>query len=339
MSARDSLYQVGAFVLIVAVVLGGTAIAGTMSTTPTHDVPAVENEQFQPQSILPSETSETGSIEMSSDAEGKTILVDAGHENRISDSKLHPLVSTLVENGHEVVFFDRQDRELNASLRKADAFVVMNPRQRYSDEQVAGIEKFEDAGGRVLLMSDPAQTRIGGSFFMVSVEQVGAKDTALSSPFGVAFNPGYVYNMQENANNFKSVYAEASGNGDLADGVDRVVFREAAPVATGNGGVVLTGLDGTTLSTTRKTGSYAVAVRNGDVAAVGDTDFLAPENAYVADNDVFIGNLADFLVSGDKEPGAPSTPGPERPARPGGAPGEPPSGDAPRPAPTPTPAP
>jgi hypothetical protein len=80
----------------------------------------------------------------------------------------------------------------------------------------------------------------------------------------------------------------------------------------------MVGSEGTTLSSTRRTGEYAVAVRNGDVAAIGDTSFLAREDVYEADNEVLVGNLADFLVSGDKEPGAPAEPEPDRPAGPTG---------------------
>ena len=53
------------------------------------------------------------------------------------------------------------------------------------------------------------------------------------------------------------------------------------------------------------------------MAVIGDTSFLNPENAYRADNNVLIGNVADFLVEGNvsenpfQEPptGGGSTPG------------------------------
>jgi hypothetical protein len=47
---------------------------------------------------------------------------------------------------------------------------------------------------------------------------------------------------------------------------------------------------------------------------------------------VLIGNLADFLVDGEKRPGAPAEPGADEPRRP-------PTGDGPAPGPQPTPAP
>jgi hypothetical protein len=68
--------------------------------------------------------------------------------------------------------------------------------------------------------------------------------------------------------------------------------------------------------------AYGVAVRSGDVAMIGDTDFLTPESAYVADNEVLVGNIADFLVSGDKTENAPAPPS-EGPGPGGSAPAPP----------------
>jgi hypothetical protein len=73
------------------------------------------------------------------------------------------------------------------------------------------------------------------------------------------------------------------------------------------------------------------------VTAVGDTSFLSRENAYDADNEVLIGNLADFLVTGDKAEGAPKPPGADAPnggtgPAPGSGPTEPPREPTPAPA-------
>jgi hypothetical protein len=144
---------------------------------------------------------------------------------------------------------------------------------------------------------------------------------------------------------FKSVSAEPADETELTEGVDRLVLREAVPVVAGGNATAVAGDVGeTTLSTTRRDGHHTLVARSGGVVAVGDTDFVRSENAYVADNEVFVGNLADFLVGGDKEPGAPKPPGDDE-QRPPGAPGPrpaPPSpgggsgGDGPTPTPTPT---
>lgn len=313
----SALRYAGVFTLVVVVIVGGAA-AVPFATGDDTTRPDATNEQFQPGTILAEQAEEAGQVTMDSDVESKTILVDTGHANDVSRSDLKPLLSTLVANGHEVRFYTRESGPLNRSLRDADAYLVVNPRQPYTAAQVDGVEAFADAGGRVLLMSDPPTAQVTGGLLLASYQQVSYKQTAVGSPLGVAFGSGYLYNMGENANNYQSIYA-TGGDAPVAEGVDRAVMREAVPVVHDGGAVGLTATEGTTLSTTRDTGTYATLVQNGNVVAVGDTDFVDPADAYDADNEVLIGNLADFLVTGDKEPGAPQRPGasgPEQPPQP-----------------------
>ncbi|AZH24395.1 DUF4350 domain-containing protein [Haloplanus aerogenes] len=341
MSAPKSRLAV-VFVVIVAAIVGGAAVApyalGSADDGDSDPV-SVENQQFQPGTILPDETTEEGEISMESDATGKTVLVDVGHENGISKTQLEPLLSTLVENGHQIRFYRGQRQSLNESLRSADAFLVASPQRRYTSDELAGVEAFTDAGGRVLVMGDPPSVQASGGllFGLGSLQPTAPRTTALGSTYGVAYGSGYLYNMDENDNNYKSIYARPTADTDLTAGVDRVVMREAVPLRTTGATRALVGTDGTHLSTTRDPGQYAVLARSGNVTAVGDTDFVTRENAYDADNDVLIGNLADFLVSGDKRPGAPRPPGADQPQRPPAG-GESGGGGQPTPPPTPAPA-
>jgi hypothetical protein len=324
------------FVVIVVVVVGGAAVApyALGSGGGGDDPTTVENQQFQPDAVLPDETPEEGDVSMDSDASGKTVLVDVGHANAVSETDLEPLLSTLAENGHRVRFYRGQRRSLNESLRSADAFLVVSPRERFSSDELAGVEAFTDAGGRVLVMGDPPSVQATGGLLLGlgGLQETGPQTASLGSTYGVAYGSGYLYNMEENDNNFKSVYARPAGGSDLSDGVDRVVMRGAVPIRTDGATRALVASQGTRLSTTRDTGQYAVVVRNDNVAAVGDTEFLTRENAYDADNEVLIGNLADFLVDGEKAAGAPAEPGSDRSAENG--PSEPPR----TPPPTPVPA-
>ncbi|MFB6122411.1 MAG: DUF4350 domain-containing protein [Haloferacaceae archaeon] len=327
MSARSVANHLAVFVVVVGLVVAGAAAAPVVVDSGNTEYTQITNEQYQPNNILPEETAEEGSITMNSDASGKTVLVDVGHENAVSADDIQPLVSTLVENGHEVRFYRGQRTSLNESLRNADAYVVVNPQRRHTNAQLAGVKAFTEAGGRVLVVGDPPSVSVSGGLLFASLQQTSAKHTSLASQYGIAFDAGYLYNMEDNDNNFKSIYATSDASTSLSEGVSRVVMRSAAPVTTASGETALVGSEGTTFSTTRKSGEYAVAVQSGNVAALGDSDFLARENAYDADNEVLIGNVADFLVSGDKEPGAPKPPnaGSEGPTRP------PTGGPAPRP--------
>jgi len=337
MSAPNSRLA-AVFVVIVVVVVGGAAVVPYALDSGGDGGPAsVENQQFQPETVLADETAEEGTIAMDSDADSKTVLVDVGHANAVSETELEPLLSTLAENGHRVRFYRGQRASLNESLRTADAFLVVSPRERFTSDELAGVEAFTDAGGRLLVMGDPPSVQATGGLLLGlgGIQETGPQTASLGSTYGLAYGSGYLYNMADNDNNYRSVFAEPSANTDLAAGVDRVVMREAVPLRTADATRVLIGSDGTHLSTTRDPGEYAVLARSGNVVAVGDTDFVTRENAYDADNEVLIGNLADFLVDGEKRAGAPAEPEPE-PAGPQRPPAE---GDSGEPTPPPTPAP
>jgi hypothetical protein len=262
-----------------------------------------------------SPAAQDGEITMQSDAESKTILVDKAHANQFTDSEIASLVNELAENGHEIKYVTEQTARgpaFNESLRKADAYLVVNPMRPYTTEQLAGVEAFADAGGRVLMLSDPASVQVSG-LFALSVSEVSSKFTGLGSQFGVTVQPGYLYNMHEYQHNYKRVYATPEASSSLSDGVDRVVFHEAVAVGTADGDAALTATERTMHSATRRAQTHSVVVQSGDVAMVGDTDFLASGDVYLEDNEILVGNLADFLVSGDKEPGAPAKPGAGQP--------------------------
>jgi hypothetical protein len=322
MEPRDLLRVVGVFGLVVVLVVGGTGLASfAVGSTSTEYTP-VENEQFQPSSLLTAEADETGSVEMESEGE-KTVVVDMAHGNAIDESDLQPLTGALVRNGHEVVV--HSGGRLNESLRRADAYIVVSPRKPFTADETAGIRAFTAAGGRLLLLSEPPKTTVQGGFFSVTFDTVGDTHTGVASGYGLSFGDGYLYDMADDGH-FKSVSVDPASETELTEDVDSLVFREAVPVVAGGNATAVAGDAGeTTLSTTRRTGDHTLVARSGGVVAVGDTDFLRSENVHAADNEVFVGNLADFLVGGDKDAGAPKPPD-EGESRPPGAPG-------PRPAP------
>lgn len=327
MEARDFVAPTVAFFVVVALVVGGAAALPFLSGGDTPEVSNLAKQQSDLDAARVAAADESGEITMDSDADGKTILVDKAHGNELSDEKLSTLVNTLVENGHEVRFATQEQARgsaWNESLRSADALLVANPKRPYTPDQLAGVRAFHDAGGRVLLLSDPASPSMGSIFGLLGVasQQPSSGGPGLSSTFGVSAHAGYLFNMHEYQQNFKSVYA-TGGSGSLSEGVDRVVFRDAVAVSTDDGQQALTTVERTKLSTTRRADTYAVAVQSGDAAIVGDTDFLAPADAYDASNEAFIGNLADFLVSGQKTENAPKPPSSGAPGGAGPAPPRP----------------
>ncbi|WP_336001424.1 hypothetical protein [Halorientalis halophila] len=357
MSRTDLLKGVGAFALVVVVVLAATAATGVLlSGSPQSsdvDAPAYDAD------LRPTAVDDDGSVAAPDGGETKTVVVDQSHGNGVGERDLEPLVDALIEAGHDVRFYTGGDSSggfgggmssggggLNATLQSADALVVANPASEYTDSEIDGIAAFADAGGRLLLLADPVPPSAGGQSLPIDVPagvQSGSaatpgQPTNLAARFGIAFGAGYLYDMADNANNFQRVYARPAGDGDLTAGVDRLVLDEAAPITTDDDATAIAESADVRRSETRRAGTYAVAARTGGVAAVGNTDFLSPSSATVADNEAFVGNLAAFLVNGDKRPGVPEssggTDGPggiTDPSQPGSTPTFPGNGTSPLP--------
>lgn len=309
MRPADLGKRAAGFLLVAALVAGLTATPALLAggdasgfssselSVPGHSSPDVAE---QP--------AEDGAIELSADADGKVIVVDDAHSNGFTEIQLRPLVNALTDAGHEIRFY-RPDRgpsgeSLNATLRDADAFLSIAPSNRFGSGEAKAVSAFLDAGGRVLFAGEPEQATVSsGSFISFGAGGGSATDAELApaiSPHGVTAGSGYLYDLSENLNNHADIPVTATRDSALTDGVERVVVHEATPVTGPN--VLLRTSATAELSTTRDAGEYGVLARAGNMTVLGDSSVLAPDWAYVADNEVLLGNLADFLVSGERSP-------------------------------------
>ncbi|WP_299236574.1 hypothetical protein [Natronomonas sp.] len=325
-----------AFVVTVGVIVGGAAALGLLTADGAAPAPEIENEHYLEEDLISDRTPGEANVTMSSSEPPKTILVDPGIEAAgqrpatpfamlgfggpdVADRDIRPLVNALTENGHEVRVYTPEgggeqrprqepsgangETQLGAELQEADAFVTF--RTDYSEAEVDAIESFVEGEGTLLAASDP-----GDEFGQPAA-------AAFDSRLGVTTKPGYVYNTAENDLNYQRVYAEPGTDAGLTEGVDRAVFPLATPVGAATSTAELRPIAGSELSTTRAETDAPVLVRSGSVVRIGDTDFLSPENAQRADNDVLIGNIADFLVTGDRPAAGVSEPtGPTEPSEP-----------------------
>ncbi|ELZ89150.1 DUF4350 domain-containing protein [Haloferax sulfurifontis] len=347
MSQRNLLRGAAVFAVALALILVGAAVAPYAVQLGGNDSADTQNaakQAFDADELVATPGPESGEVAMDSNAAPKTVLIDVAHQNDVSESDVQPLVDALVANGHQVKYLTREDaqRDFNASLRRADAFVVVNPERPYTSDQLDGLRSFEDAGGRVALLGDPQSAGTTSILGLITVSVSSGTtggDAGLTSDYGVSFGSSSLYNMHDYYLNYENVYAAPEGDTALTEGVDEVVFRDAAPLSISDDSVSPALVSGgeTRVESVRKTGPYTVAAQSETVVAIGDADFLAPESAYEADNEVLVGNLADFLVSGDKESGAPEPATPEAGAPAGPAPGST-TGSAPTRGTTPTPA-
>ena len=314
--------RVGVFALLLVIVLGSSVAFAGGATPEAPSVQSLDLEAYSGDGLVADHPEETGEIELAANATGEAVLIDASHGSSMDREQLAPIVSALTESGAEVRFLsERHDRRprggspFNASLRGADAFIAVGAEQGYSPSQVNGLEAFADAGGRVLLLKEPARMQV--SFFFSPHPEPASVPmplAPLASRFGVSFGNGYLYNMQEYATNYRNVYVTPANDGPLTEGVDRLVLHESTPV-TGPTTVLRT-IEGTELSETRATGQYGVAVRADNVTAVGDASLFGQAYYRRGDNEVFVSNVLAFLVTGNKTPtDAPAPPEPEEPPR------------------------
>jgi hypothetical protein len=330
MRTRDLFVGLGVFAVVLVGIVGVAAAAGPLletdgsPTTTSTEVPSA----FEAGSISVDSSEAAGEVAVQAASSGDVVVIDTAHGNDQSTEKVQTLERVLVENGYEVRYHgsgsnsaaagrtgsiggapgsESGQSKMNESLRDADAYVIINPSSQYDRSEAASVRAFADAGGRVLIMSDPGSLSIAGLLAQALGANTGSSADALtpvSSQFGVGVGSGYLYNMAEYDSNYQTIYASGT-NSSLSEGVDRVSVDRAAPVfASPDATVALTTSADTELSDSGMARKYAVAARNQDVSIVGDTSILDPARLQHADNEVFVGNLIEFLVGGTVQPDA-----------------------------------
>jgi len=302
----DVAKRAGVFlgVLVLAVAVGALAAGVGGPSAPT--VNDANASAFNTGDAVADVPNESGELSMSEAGDGQVVVIDTTRSSSVTPATVTPMANTLIENGAEVRYSSggsTYGAGLNSTLSEADAYIVFGASQSFTEADAAGMREFTEAGGRVVLMNEPrgGTAALGG--LLGSVSGLGAPPNPLlpvSNEYGVTYETGYLYNQADNANNYRNIYATPSGDSELTGGVDQVVLHES--VAVNGGETRLTATEGTTLSSTRESDTYGVLAQEGNLVAVGDASIFDQEYLYHADNEVLVGNLLDFLVSGDKSP-------------------------------------
>lgn len=307
------------FAVVLIAVVGVAALAGMMTAETTEfdspDHVEVDNPQFSADRISGDYTPGQADIQMDSNESSKKIVINTGL--LVTEHDIQPLVSALVQEGHEVVIhganqanlpvFPRaggvstqvgppgtgpnpggQQQQLGDRLEDAHAFVSIGV-GNYPAQDIESIKEFANNDGRVFFAINPSQQH---SFSQTT--------TNLYSKLGVYPESGYVYNMENNDQNYQRIFAEPTGESNLTQGLDRVMLSTATAVQTVSDTTLLRPTDGAQLSTTRAETNAPLMVRNDSTVLVGDSLFMTPANTLRADNDKFVGNIADFLVTGNR---------------------------------------
>lgn len=328
MSRRTIATTAGVFLAVVGLVIGATAAGAMLTSSSASADRAPLPDAYEPGSAAVETPTASGKVTVDSDSTGDVVVLDLVHGSQPTAEQVQTLERVLVEHGYQVRYHGTprssgagggllsglglgdssrasragvasagQPPALNSSLSGADAYVLVNPTTALDTGETAGVAAFADAGGRVLVMADAKGTSIAG--LLGGAGEPASPGAETLSQFGVGLGSGYLYSMTDDDRNYQTI--TASGRSSLGEGVGTVQLRRATPViASPDATVALrTGSD-TEVSSVgpASRGRHPVAARHGNVAIVGDTSLLAPSNLRTADNEVFVGNLVEFLVEG-----------------------------------------
>lgn len=238
------------------------------------------------------------------------ILVDLSHQNNLNADDLSPLLTRLSESGAAIDRYETGDGSLSENLRGTSALLVVAPTTKYSPEEIETVQGFVDDGGRLLLVADPTRP-------VKLDEEDDERDLAsilfprsavpainsLANVFGIVYFDDYLYNLKVNHGNYRNVrFEDFEANHPLTDGLSRAVFFAAHSLQTDGLALAVAGQDTQSI---RRSGEELLTAAgldpSGQVLALGDLTMFAPGFRTVADNDRFLTNVANWLVSAQRD--------------------------------------
>ncbi|HPH95134.1 MAG TPA: Gldg family protein [Anaerolineaceae bacterium] len=238
----------------------------------------------------------------------KTIILDQYHGNLFSIDELALLLQPLEERGVTIERYDMYTMtSLEEKLKYADAYVVIAPTTDFSVYEVQAVKEFVDRGGRLLVLTDPTRSYSYNYYdpYSGSMPYAGlASANTLLEPYKLAFNNDYLYNVKNNEGNFRNIIFTSFGESPVTKGLSKVVLYSANSLRRVESPLIKGDAD--TLSSNTDTGGDLAAAgmgADGKVVAIGDMTFLSTPYITVADNQVLVGNLVDFLLGGERVPG------------------------------------
>jgi hypothetical protein len=239
------------------------------------------------------------------------VLIDTAHSNRFDVSELETLTRQLSVRGAAVQLLDSNasfdQLGLEGRLKFVSAFIVISPFEPFAASEVEAVRRFVERDGRLLVILDPTRSSSDGELFGFSDFTSGADITIanqLLEPLDLAFSDDYLYDLVENEGNFRNVFFETFNESPLTDGLDTVTMYASRSVFTEAGTPLIVGGETVFSSITDLGGGHSVAAASPNMRALalGDLTFLQPPYDGVTDNRQLIENLAEFLLTGKREP-------------------------------------
>jgi hypothetical protein len=284
--------------VVVGIAAGGAVIANSDGDAPDDELAIPE---YQPENVSVEYLPAEGELSPDRDvAVGSgTVVIDASHGNRFDRATIEPLVRGLTRVGYEVEFYRSGD--LAEALDDAKAFVVIDPATEYRPGDVDDVRRFTGQGGRLLIVGEPNRVGISASLFGTSISTQDSALTTLGAAYGTSVETGYLYNQEAADANYKFIRTESTDAEGL-EGVEQTTMYTAGAVRMRGGEVLLRSAPETLQSTTDdEQSTHPVATRRNNVIVLGDKTFMRADRYRVADNEVFLTYLVEFLASGERD--------------------------------------
>lgn len=297
--SRSRLARVGVFVVAVILTVAVVTASTVAPVLDPGEGTGPDRPAYEPSRLVPDRVPSDGQISTDRGPATGVVLIDQAHRNRVGQDDLHPLETAITQHGYAVEYLESAEN-LDKKLGRADAFVAIDPGVAYTDTEADRIEGFVESGGRLVLVGEPSQMGIQRAGLFAIIVPLPKRMGPLATRFGIQFSEGHLFNMETNDGNHLNILA-AGTDAPLADGVEQTAMFTAADVEARNGDPVLVASEGTRNARGDAEGEYAVAVRSDNVLAVGDRTFLQRGNFRVADNDLFLSNVVEFMTTGDRE--------------------------------------
>jgi len=212
---------------------------------------------------------------------GAAVVFDVAHKNSYSMDEVIALLKELGAKGVSFEFLAAKG-ELSGSMRYATALVIISPAEDYEKSEIEEIKKFAAKGGKVVLIADP--TRKG------SISAINS----ISSQLGITFEQDYLYNLKENAGNFRYIIIKNFERNEITSGLSSLVFYVSCSISSEYGAAFG---DENTISSSRLEKKLSPASFIPDSAlAICDQSFMQEYYSSAQDNAKLVSNIADFLA-------------------------------------------
>lgn len=271
-----------------------------MNAFPFIYQPDVTTPNFE-QAFVPEPPSASApvSLPQAGQATGQVVLIDFAHSNQFLINEIEPLTRALTSRG-AITEIHTGEEMLEKKLRYVSAYIILSPLSLFSADEIRTVERFVANGGRLLVFTDPTR---GMAFFDYSYPDIDSANLLLSST-GIAFSGDYLYNQSDNEGNFRNVKFTQFSEHPLTEKLATVVLYGTHSVSTGNGTTLLPASPKTLSSLTDKGGNLAgmVLSADGNVLAAGDFTFMTTPFFSIADNAQLVERIAEFALSGERQP-------------------------------------